>query len=247
MKQFPLDKLQQIQASIDTAVQGIPSPIAVFDADGTLWDADLGENFFQYQFRNRLLKGLPADPWGHYTRLHNEGKEKEAYLWLAQINAGQSLKTVRQWAHQAFVELKPPPIFEGMKSIVEQLQKLKVKIFVITASIKWAVEPGAEFLGIPKENVLGIKTKVRNDIISNEQDGPITWKDGKVDGLLLETGGRRAFFAAGNSTGDLALLKSATHLRLAHTGASKDNVTYASERQLLEIAKEQSWFYQDYE
>ena len=63
---------------------------AAFDADGTLWDNDLGEQFFQYQIDHAELPSLQGlDPWEHY----NNEKQKHpqmAYLWLAQISQGQS-------------------------------------------------------------------------------------------------------------------------------------------------------------
>lgn len=39
--------------------------LAVFDADGTLWDCDLGENFFQYQIDHKQVP-LPENPFQHY-------------------------------------------------------------------------------------------------------------------------------------------------------------------------------------
>ena len=58
--------------------------IAAFDADGTLWDTDLGEGLFQYQIDHKLV-ALPEDPWGHYNWMKANVGNPQAYLWLAQI------------------------------------------------------------------------------------------------------------------------------------------------------------------
>lgn len=95
-----------------------------------------------------------------------------------------------------------------------------MEVYVVTASIKWAVEPGALFLGIPADNVIGVNTKVHNGVITDQIDGVVTWHEGKVDGLLKKTN-KAPFFAAGNTIGDLALLELATHIRLANCAAPK--------------------------
>ena len=242
---FPADKITKIKKSIDRALKDGATPIAAFDADGTLWNMDMGEHFFDYQVRNRLLPGLPDDPWAHYRKLHKE-HAPTAFLWLAQINEGQTLKQVQQWSQKAFQEINPVPTFPGVVEILRHLQKSDVAVYVVTASITWSVEPGAEFLGIPRENVIGVQTKVHKGLICGEQDGVVTWREGKVTGLLNVTERRLPFFAAGNTLGDLPLLDSASHIRLANHAAPPGNVNFETESRLVEIAKTRGWFFHAY-
>ncbi|OFZ16476.1 MAG: hypothetical protein A2Z20_09935 [Bdellovibrionales bacterium RBG_16_40_8] len=236
------EKLEEIKVSIDNSLAEKAAPIAAFDADGTLWNMDLGEHFFEYQIRNKLLPNLPKNPWNTYWEMQKESPPK-AYLWLAQINSGQTESNVRKWAQMAFAEINPVPVFSLIHEIIKHLQKRSVKIYVITASIKWAVEPGAKFLGIEQDNVIGIKTQVQKGIITDQLDGSITWRDGKVAGLLNATSGKHPFFAAGNTMGDFALLESATHLQFVNCAATKDHHNYETEQKLLSQAKERGWFY----
>jgi phosphoserine phosphatase len=220
--------------------------VAAFDADGTLWNTDLGEALFDYQVRNRLLPDLPPDPWAHYEHLKVDVSHEVAYIWLAQINQGLPLSQVQDWAKTAVAEMHPVPVYPEVKDLIAHLQSLDVEVYIVTASIKWAVEPGAHLVGLTPDHVIGIRTKVVGGKITTEQDGPITYRQGKVDGLLARTGGHRPFFCAGNTEGDLPLLESATDLRLVVSGSPADNTNYQTELRMLELAKKRGWFFADY-
>lgn len=216
--------------------------IAAFDADGTLWNTDLGEALFGYQVKKRLLPDLPADPWAHYEHLKEHVSHEVAYIWLAQINKGLPLTQVQLWAKQAVEALHPVPVFPEIKDLIAYLLKLNVEVYIVTASIKWAVDPGAHLVGLSAENVIGIRTKVVDGIVTTEQDGPLTYRQGKVEALLSRTGGIRPFFAAGNTEGDLPLLESATDLRLVVAGFPESNHNFPTEQRMLALAKERTWF-----
>jgi phosphoserine phosphatase len=217
--------------------------IAAFDADGTLWDADAGETFFDWQIHRAGLKGLPQDPWHHYETLKAENPIP-AYVWLAQISAGVPLSQVRAWAQTCFDEKKPWPVFESQRKLVSLLRDLGFEIYVVTASIKWAVEPVASLLGVDFDHVLGITTKFEaGETIGFEAVHPVTWRKGKADGLLAATGGVRPIFAAGNTYGDTALLESATHLQLALSTQDKPGGLFDEEQKLAVTAAERGWLH----
>ncbi len=218
--------------------------IAAFDADGTLWDIDLGELFFEHQIQNCNLK-LPTDPWKYYE----DAKKVDpptAYLWLAQINKGQPLKRVQTWAENTFVENSPFPIFKFQKDLIAFLHEERFLVYVVTASVKWAVEPGAQRLGIPASRVLGITTKVRDGVISDIQDGPITYRAGKAEALLKATNGVRPIFCAGNTLGDLHLLESATHVAAAIVSQKPDEHLFSTEQELQTQARLNDWICFDF-
>lgn len=218
-----------------------PHPVAAFDADGTLWDIDLGETFFRYKIDHKLVS-LPADPWNHYVQLKKKNQDpREAYLWLAQICQGQKIETVREWSRKALASVQPVPIFEEQKKLIELFQKSGVQVFIVTASIKWAVEPGAVALGLSMDQVIGIETAIENGLVSARQHGVISYREGKVEALLAKTGQKRPFFAAGNTEGDLALLESATDLRLVVSAAARDEELFRTESRMQEIAEQKSW------
>lgn len=248
MKSFAQEKIDKIIQSFQKALPLIENPVAAFDADGTLWSHDAGEQFFKYQIENKLLPNLPSDPWAHYDKLKVESSPQAAFLWLAQVNRGQSLETVREWSMQCMEDHQPVPLFEAQKQIISFLQESGVEIFVVTASIKWAVEPGAALYNIPQDHVVGISTQIENGVVTDIQDGPITYREGKVDGLLHNSGNRMPFFASGNTPGDEFLLKAATHFRLVMASAleSHDSEMFQTEQSMIKMAKEQDWFFHSY-
>lgn len=248
-KNYSAEIWNEIDAALATAVLEAKktgqAPVAAFDADGTLWDTDLGEAFFKYQIEKNLLPEafkacLPKDPWQHYRDWKKGGDPRPAYLWLAQINAGQNLQTVRGWAEAAVEASSPLPIFSDQKKLIEKFLQAGVEIYVVTASVGWAVEPGAKLLGIPAERVLGVQTRVENGIVTKDQAGEMTYREGKLRGLLAATGGRKPFFAAGNTMGDHALL-SAARVSLAVGAAQPGQELFSTEEHLRTEARVRGW------
>lgn len=213
--------------------------IAAFDADGTLWDTDLGESFFDYQIKNCGLK-LPKDPWDHYLKW-KETDPIAAYLWLAQINAGQPISVVEKWAAQAVAAKNPLPYFASIRRTIEFLRVLNFEIYVVTASIQWAVAPAVAELGILPSRVIGIKTKIKNGIVSDEQDGDITWNEGKPKALLKATGGVAPILCVGNTTGDLQLIESSIGVGLAVSSSNTTGSLQQSEERLQNHARRVGW------
>lgn len=214
--------------------------VALFDADGTLWDTDLGENFFIYTIDNRLVE-LPENPWEYYQQLKKQNNDpRAAYLWLAQIYEGQSVTQVQQWANEAFQSLKPFPLFEEQKKLIDFLIKNKVEIKIVTASVSWAVHPGARYLGLDNSVVIGVETIIENGIVSAQPKGVITYRAGKVEAYKQQSQ-TIPFLASGNSEGDIELLEFASDLRLAVSAANREDRLYKSEYKLQQIAKERNW------
>ena len=241
-KKFPASYWAEIEKTLKQLQNGSLPIYAAFDADGTLWDTDLGENFFQYQIDQKQVP-LPEDPWGHYSALKQlNGDPRDAYVWLAQINSGLPVSQVREWAQKAFESIQPKPIFSEQQQLINLLLEHRVQVFIVTASIKWAVEPGARALGLKDENVIGVETALKNGLITTEKVLPITYRQGKVEALLQKTSGIHPFLASGNSTGDIELLQSASHIRLAVSAASRDDKLFKTENELQRIAEKNSWW-----
>lgn len=215
--------------------------VAAFDADGTLWPHDLGENFFKYQIQKKLLPNLPKDPWVFYRNWKTSGNPRPAYTWLAQINAGFDLEVVRSWSQAAYQETPQPKFFSQQKMLIDSLHGLGVQVYVVTASVKWGVEPGAMALGIPEHRVIGVETKIKGGKVTREPLGPVTYRHGKIEKLLQVTKGVAPVFVSGNSEGDLDLLHAASSLRLAVCSADRKHELYKTEQKLQKIAGKLGW------
>ena len=239
-KPYPTEFWSSIEKTILELKVAQKPLIAAFDADGTLWDTDLGENFFNYQIDHKQV-ALPQSPFDHYVEMKKINNDpRAAYVWLAQINQGKSLAQVREWAQQAFESIKPKPIFSEQQRLIDLLKGHGTKIYIVTASIKWAVEPGAIAIGLSADDVIGVETAVKDGIITDTPVLPITYRAGKVEALLAQSK-QAPFLACGNTMGDFELLQSATHLRLAVSAASRDDRLFKTELELANEAKNKNW------
>ena len=259
--------VKEIINRLDRCLDNLEGPaIAAFDADGTLWPLDVGTIFFQYQIEKNLLPDLPLESWAIYKNMrgakgqnlsqHGNGegskknKEKDqrtaqALSWLAQINEGQSLQRVKEWASQA-IEASDFSIFEDQRTIVNHLHKRAVEIFIVSASVKWSIEPAAKLYNIDSDHVLGVTTRVVDGVVTDEPIYPITYKEGKVEGLLQKTNGRRPFFCSGNTEADLPLLKLASHISMAVASAPYDHEYHPTEQALQKVASQNNWYSLNY-
>lgn len=233
-----------LERLLDTLTKKRPTgpAVAAFDADGTLWDIDMGESFFEYVIRNKLVP-LPTDPWSHYFSMQDRASKEAAYLWLAQIFKGVAIEQVREWARESVSSIHPVPVFEFQKRIISHLLSLDVDVYIVTASIKWAVEPAAQLVGLGPEKVLGIETELVDGKIGMRQKGLLTYREGKPKRLLEVTDGVRPFFCSGNTEGDLELLHSATDVRFVMSNTVEAHPNFKTEQTMVEIARSEGWFY----
>lgn len=243
---MPQFNLSQIQKKIDNALLDAKNPTAVFDADGTLWNNDVGFGFFNYQINNQLLANLNKDSFRkHESQYNNLNTRHKALLWLAQINKGVKLSTLRSWIKDYIKSISPMAFIPEQMQLIKYLQKKHIKIFVVTASLKWIIEEATRDLGIPMENCIGVCTKIQNKVVTDIQSGEITWGDKKLIEFLKHSNGVNPLLASGNSMGDLSLLENASCVSLAVSKSNKcDELDehYAAEKQLLDIALKKDWF-----
>jgi phosphoserine phosphatase len=254
VKPFSPSLLKQILDPIDAFILKNPGPhFAAFDADGTLWNSDVGENFFQYQIDNCKLPALAGlDPWGHYLALKKK-HPPDAYLWLSQICKDYEISAVQKWAQLALVQF-PLEVLEPQKQLIAELLGRGIQVSIVSASTHWAVEAAAHLVGLDSSAALGVKTKIVNGRITTDQDGEITWREGKRVALLKKTGGVAPLFCSGNSSGDLHLLETASLVKLAvqtQTPLTAHAQLFADELKLLVHAKNNGWlthhFYDEFD
>jgi len=218
--------------------------IAAFDADGTLWPADVGRSFFAYQVKEKLLEKKVSDPSFVFNQIRSQKGEKEAFLWLAKVQAGVLLDQFNDWVGD-FLKKNSFQMFSFQEDILNFLRKKKVHIFVVSSSLKWTLVKVLKNYDIPPENIIGVETQVLNGKITDKAILPTSVEEGKVFALQKKTNGKLPFFVSGNTLADKALLESSTHIRWVVSKASPKEKNYGSEKKLLKIAKEKNWFYID--
>lgn len=206
--------------------------IAVFDNDGCLWAEQPA--YFQLFFAMDRVKAMaPAHPeWagtepfksvlaGDVAATLHGGEHGLAHLVMT-THAGMPVDTfttiVREWIDtarhpvtgQRFADMTYQPMLE----LLHFLRANGYKTFIVSGG-------GIDFLrawaeaayGIPPDQVIGSLSKVtyaivdgRTELIKAPELDFIDDKEGKVLGIYKHIG-RRPVFAAGNSDGDVAMLR----------------------------------------
>lgn len=244
--EFSKEFFDRIKASVLEAKKKNPGPYyAAFDADGTLWSCDAGETFFRYQIEKCNLKDLPSDPWGYYLEM-KETDAPGSCLLLAQINKGQTEQQVRQWADACFREYKNFPFYKSKRELFDFLKINGIETFVVTASIKWAVEPAARALGLDNDHVIGVETVKKNGVLTEKGVEPLPYGPGKADAFLARTKGIHPILSAGNTISDAPLIDTSVGVKLAVASHEPGDTTHENEMLLKEHALTNGWLWHQY-
>ena len=210
-------------------VRDTPEGVAVFDADGTLWDGDAGELMFQELNRRGLLQGTkaPIELLRRYHEMCDEDATK-AYGWIVQQMAGLPVAEVHLAADEVMAEHTQQHVFEPMVGLARWLEEAGWESWIVSASAEVVVQAGARHLGLREDRVLGVRLDT-----SGERYLPAITQmpnlEGKVDAIrsaqLVPT------LAAGNSINDVPMLRESRGLKLCVNPSD----------QLYEQAVEQNW------
>ena len=249
-RSFSPNLIDHIISTVHQINQQTEDPLfAAFDADGTLWDADVGNLFFHYQMKNPHIK-IPQQLLENYEAFYLRNP-KQALTELAFLNAGHKLSQMRVWGKNCYQQNKKDvPIFTPQINLIKILQDLNVHVYIVTASFKRAVEPFAEiFFNIDSDHVIGTELEVQDGLITHKLKR-LTYGKGKVEGLLQETKGVKPFFSVGNAMPDEPLLRITSHLKLAVQSTKKDPHLFESEQELKAIAinegTQNGWFHHQF-
>jgi phosphoserine phosphatase len=206
--------------------------IATFDNDGCLWSEQ--PMYFQFFFAIDRVKAMAADhpewkttqPFKAILDNDMEALMKQGEKGILEVvmatHAGMTTDAfdsiVKEWVatamhptkHHHFTEL----VFQPMLELLAYLRDNNFKTFIVSGGGIDFMRPWTEQVyGIPKDQVVGSTIKVKYDY----QDGhPVIHKLAELDFIDDKNGkpeciqkyiGRKPVFAAGNSDGDLQMLR----------------------------------------
>ncbi len=185
-----------------------PPGLAAFDADGTLWDGDLGEAVLRDLIARRRLPASPRDPWGEYLRLFEVGPA-EAFAFAGRVMAGLSEAELRETSARVFAAEFAQRRFAETRWLLETLAGRGWEIYIVSASNRWSIEVAAEAYGLPADRVAALDLETEGGLLTDRVCLPVPTLAGKP-ALLRRRTGRRLDLAFGNSTLDIPLLLEAT-------------------------------------
>ncbi len=209
-------------------------PLAIYDLDETLINADCSLLWLQFLIDLGLTDPVIMDDARELDRLYHQGQlDMHDYLALQlRPHLGQTLAEATQEVDLFIRECVQPLI---RPSAVENIRRHKARgdrCLVISASIDFLVEPIAAHLGI--DDAIGVSIELENDRITGRADGPICYQEGKVLHLnrWLEQQGEHTegswFYS--DSHNDLPLLEQVDN----PVGVSPDP-------RLAEVCKQSGW------
>lgn len=160
-----------LPADVEAWLRQSNGPIA-FDADGTLWHGDVGDE---------LVREL-----GHFEEYEARVREDPiaGYAWAGELVEGRDVSAL---CERLFEKQR---IFDFVKPALARARE----VYVVSASPRVAVLPGARALGIDPERVIAVTS-----------ERPIPCGDGKV--LHLKRRGLKPAVAFGNGELDEPMLR----------------------------------------
>lgn len=187
-----------MSAVIDRVLRDLqPGAPVVFDADGTLWRGDVGEDFLRWAIHGGLIDAR----YETYEALLAESPSR-AYGWAVEVMAGHVEAELLTHARTFFSERFAGRLFPYVRPLLARLTQHPV--WLCSASPFWMVLPGAEALGVPAERVIGVRCAVDQGRLTGVVDAPVPAGSGKV--TWLQRHGVSPGLAVGNGDLDVDML-----------------------------------------
>ncbi len=194
---------------------------AVFDCDGTL----LGQ--VPYYLADEALYGFAkthyADKKDELSKqkmkvinqlLHGNNTGVQYVQERIDFLSGMTTEEAERIGEDCFHAKYQQKIYPQMRELLANLQAYGFEIWILSASPEVLYQQFIhEELGIPVERILGVKSVVRNDTITNSLVVPVPQDEGKAAALqtFIKV---RPLFVAGNSRGDMEMMNESVGIKL---------------------------------
>jgi phosphoserine phosphatase len=181
--------------------------LAVFDCDGTLWDADSGERFFYWEMEHGLVSLEVADKLRARYGLYRAGEISEDDMCgeMVTMNRGVPVAALERGADEFFRSVIEPFIFPDMKTLTLKLKESGCELWAISSTNDWVVSAGVRQFGIPPERVIAASVHSEE---GNATDRLVRIPSGEGKAIAVrEVIGRMPDAAFGNSRWDQAMLE----------------------------------------
>ena len=217
-----------------------------------LWDRELGLLAPEARVLHPGAVAWSSDLIATYARRYRRLGAAEAYHWAARLHVGLCPMWLREFSVDTFALERARPlgtedratlgsdrvtlprgirVRPAMVALARAMQDAGWEVWVISATNQWTIEAVAPLLGFAPERVVGNRCRVDQARITDEREGPITWRQGKVDAIALHTG-RPPVAAFGDTWTDVEMLHAATELAL---------LVDRGDAQLRSLAEERRW------
>jgi phosphatidylglycerophosphatase C len=226
----PTIDVDELSRKLEKLLQGSEERIVAFDADGTLWQDDVGTLTFDYalaraELHPAALPGLQATLSGlgqtgarftdsseaarEIDRLHRAGRLGEKQMAELQVwsYAGHTEHSARALAERALASQDRDQVrHRGVARLLHLARDLGAEVWVVSASPRWVVELAVQCLGVDGSQVIGGQARIQNGQLTAELAAPLPYGPEKLRALRSAHPTARLAAAFGDSSFDLDLL-----------------------------------------
>ena len=214
-----------------------PPGLLAFDADGTLWTGDAGEDVFVHAIQEGFLKDAHIEealrdvaqdaklsPEGSVAELctrifdaYNTGSFDERLVCevMTWCYAGHSVQDMRGFAEEALHGEAPGrvPLADrfnaSLVAILEWARERGCRCVIVSASPKFVLDAGAARLGFAPDDIVGARPALEGDRIQARMDGEVPYGPDKATQGAPLTNGGPWLASFGDSQFDIDLLRCA--------------------------------------
>lgn len=203
---------------------GAPGAVA-FDADGTLWRGDIGEELLRLLAAEGRVPGWPRPGvYAEYER-RVERDPADAYAFAVEVMAGLEEPALEAACETLYERRFAGRLFPWVRPLLRALAEAGHAVWVVSASPVWSVRPGARALGVDASRVIGVTCPVEGARLLGGVSRPVPCGEGKVQ--RLQAAGVRPLLAVGNGDLDLPMLAYAEAALVVAPFGGPDNALVA--------------------
>lgn len=221
VKTWPMEVNEKLESFLNSTLVIQERKVAVFDCDGTLF--------------GQVPHYLADEALYHFAKVNYEGKKDAVSKQKMQIIdqllngnnvglqyvstrinflSGMTPSEVSEIGKHLFHAKYQQKMYPQMRELLANLKEYGFEIWVLTASPELLYQQFVhEELGIPVDRILGVKSVIRNDTVTNTLVLPVPQDDGKADAIQTFIKAR-PLFVAGNSRGDMEMMNESVGLKM---------------------------------
>lgn len=233
----PVVTVAQFQRQLEQLLDSSPSGTVVFDADGTLWQHDVGVMTFEWAIDQRLLYPSAveallafsqAQGLGLVARDVHELARALQHAFAAEQLGERAAAEMQVWVYVDYCEAEFRELVRRALAQMGHLRTLHREIvelaawvrnrgahaLIVSASPQWVVEEAAATLGFGPEEIVAGCPELRLDAtgiprIAPRLRAPLPYGPDKVDAGRKRMGSRPWLAALGDSSFDLDMFRQA--------------------------------------
>jgi phosphoserine phosphatase len=196
---------QTFEDFVRNALKGDGRKVVVFDADGTLWQGDLGERHLLDVGASGLVRPTDGGQSAHQRYMSACAQDVErGYRLGTQLLEGLEETQVYESCERTWRGYESL-LFSYVRPTFTLLRDLGAEVWIVSASHRWVIEVAVRDLGVPSHQIIAGDLNVERGCLTSHVVEPFPNGEGKARAIekRLQIAPRIAF---GNSRHDAPMM-----------------------------------------